>query len=288
MKLYLIDCDSYSRRELTRMIEGEALGEVAGVSAGWDDACRRIPGIRPDVILADLPLPELKVITCICRIKEALPAASIIMLSQAHDMETVQRAYEGGAELLLHKPVNMAEIRNTLRSMEMVKNMQWILKQARSGVMGTPDPDGEAGRSGAPGSAVSLSLSIRHLKEILQAIGILNEAGSKDIIRIVSHMIEQELEFGAITIRELCTRMKQNSKSVEQRIRRAASEGMYNLALRGLDDYADPVFNEFAGRLYSFEQMKKEMNYIRGKSEKHGNVRIRNFLGGLLDCCREM
>lgn len=240
------------------------------------------------MILADLPLPELKVITCICRIKEALPAASIIMLSQAHDMETVQRAYEGGAELLLHKPVNMAEIRNTLRSMEMVKNMQWILKQARSGIMGTPDPDGEAGRSGAPGSAVSLSLSIRHLKEILQAIGILNEAGSKDIIRIVSHMIEQELEFGDITIRELCTRMKQNSKSVEQRIRRAASEGMYNLALRGLDDYADPVFNEFAGRLYSFEQMKKEMNYIRGKSEKHGNVRIRNFLGGLLDCCREM
>ena len=34
--------------------------------------------------------------------------------------------------------------------------------------------------------------------------------------------------------------------------------------------------------------MKKEMNYIRGKSEKHGNIRIRNFLGGLLDCCREM
>ena len=34
MKIYLIDCDSYSRRELTHMIEGEELGEVAGVSAG--------------------------------------------------------------------------------------------------------------------------------------------------------------------------------------------------------------------------------------------------------------
>ncbi|MEQ2426333.1 response regulator [Clostridiales bacterium TF09-2AC] len=288
MKIYLIDCDSYSRRELTRMIEGEELGEVAGVSAGWDDACRRIPGIRPDVILADLPLPELKAVTCIRRIKETLPAASIIMLSQAHDMETVQRAYEGGAELLLHKPVNMAEIRNTLRSMEMVKNMQWILKQARSGVMGTPDPGGEDGRPGEADGGISLSLSVRHLKGILQEIGILNEAGSKDIIRIISYMIEQELEFGDITIRELCRRMKQNSKSVEQRIRRAASDGMYNLAARGLDDYADPVFNEYAGRLYSFEQMKKEMNYIRGKSEKHGNIRIRNFLGGLLDCCREM
>ena len=74
MKIYLIDCDSISRTELTGMIEAEELGEVSGVSAGWDDACRRIPGIRPDVILADLPLPELKVITCIRRIMDHIEA----------------------------------------------------------------------------------------------------------------------------------------------------------------------------------------------------------------------
>ena len=153
--------------------------------------------------------------------------------------------------------------------------------------MGTPDPGGEDGRPGEADGGISLSLSVRHLKGILQEIGILNEAGSKDIIRIISYMIEQELEFGDITIRELCRRMKQNSKSVEQRIRRTAAAGMANLAVRGLEDYADPVFNEYAARLYS-EQIRREMNYIRGKSEKHGNIRIRNFLGGLLDCCREV
>ncbi len=288
MKIYLIDCDSISRTELTGMIEAEELGEVSGVSAGWDDACRRIPGIRPDVILADLPLPELKVITCIRRIKEKLPESSIIMLSPAHDTETVQRAYEGGAQLLLHKPVNMTEIRNVLRSMEMVQNMQWILKQARSGTMGIPDREVSQNRDEEMDNSVSLSLSIRHLKGILQEIGILNDAGSKDIIRIISYLIEQELDLSDITVRELCRGMKQNPKSVEQRIRRAASDGMYHLAARGLDDYADPVFNEYGGRLYSFEQMKKEMNFIRGRSEKHGNVRIKNFLGGLLDCCREV
>lgn len=286
MKIYVIDCDGLSRTELTRMIEAEELGEVAGVSAGWDDACRRIPGVRPDVILADLPLPELKVITCIRRIKDTLPGASIIMLAQAHDVETVQRAYEGGAELLLHKPVNLDEIRNILGNMMMVKNMQWILRQVQRGIPGTPDLGEEENQEGEDG--VSLSLSIRHLKGILQEIGILNEAGSKDIIRIISYLIEHDLDFGEITVRELCRRMKLNSKSLEQRIRRAATVGMSNLAARGLDDYADPVFNEYAGRLYSFEQMKREMSYIRGKSEKHGNVRIRNFLGGLFNCCREM
>lgn len=154
--------------------------------------------------------------------------------------------------------------------------------------MGTPDREVSQNRDEEMDNSVSLSLSIRHLKGILQEIGILNEAGSKDIIRIISYLIEQELDLSDITVRELCRRMKQNPKSVEQRIRRAASDGMYHLAARGLDDYADPVFNEYGGRLYSFEQMKKEMNFIRGRSEKHGNVRIKNFLGGLLDCCREV
>lgn len=89
MGAYPIDCDSISRTELASMIEAEELGEVSGVSAGWGGACRRIPGIRPDIILTDLPLPELKVITCVCRIKEELPESPIIVPSPAHGTETV-------------------------------------------------------------------------------------------------------------------------------------------------------------------------------------------------------
>lgn len=287
MKIYLIDCDSASRSGIRQMIEAEELGEIAGMSVTWDDACGRIPGIRPDLILGDLPHPGLKTITCIQRIKEQLPETAIIMLSQKHDVEIVQRAYDGGAEFLLHKPVNTDEIRNILRNMELVKNMQWILKQAKNGI---PSADSGGGQSLGEEEerGEQLSDSIRHLKRILQEIGILNEAGSKDIIRIAAYLIEQEMELSDITVRELCRRMKQNPKSVEQRIRRAASEGIYHLAVRGLEDYADPIFNEYGGRLYSFDQMKQEINYVRGKSEKHGNVRIRNFLGGLLDCCREL
>ena len=36
--------------------------------------------------------------------------------------------------------------------------------------------------------------SIRRLKSILQEIGILSEAGSKDIIRIVRYLIEEDLD----------------------------------------------------------------------------------------------
>ncbi|WP_243134505.1 DNA-binding domain-containing protein [Enterocloster asparagiformis] len=115
----------------------------------------------------------------------------------------------------------------------------------------------------------------------------LNDCGSRDILGIVRYLIEKNIELRDVTIRELCARMGENPKSVEQRIRRTAAAGMANLAVRGLEDYADPVFNEYAARLYSSEQIRREMNYIRGRSEQHGNVRVRRFLGGLLECCRE-
>ncbi|MFQ9703099.1 MAG: hypothetical protein ACLR0U_14800 [Enterocloster clostridioformis] len=51
------------------------------------------------------------------------------------------------------------------------------------------------------------------------------------IVRIVRHLISRDPWLRRdITARELCGRMGQNSKSVEQRRRRAASVGVANLA----------------------------------------------------------
>ena len=74
---------------------------------------------------------------------------------------------------------------------------------------------------------------------------------------------------------------------VEQRIRRAAAAGMSNLASLGIEDYANDVFTEYAGTLFNFEQVRKEMNCIRGKSEEHGKVSVRRFLYALAALCSE-
>ena len=99
-------------------------------------------------------------------------------------------------------------------------------------------------------------------------------------------MMEENLKFGEITLKELCGRMNQNPKNVEQRIRRSALVGLGNLADKGLDDQMDPIFREYAAKFYQLDQIKREMNYIRGTSDIHGTVRIRNFLNGLLEACR--
>ena len=116
--------------------------------------------------------------------------------------------------------------------------------------------------------------------------GVIGESGSADIITLVDYMIEQGPESGKFTVSELCSRFSpNNSKSMEQRIRRAVNAGLTNLANMGLEDYSNDTFHDLAGTLYSFEQIRKEMDYIRGKSGTHGKVSLKNFLNSLIFYC---
>ena len=125
------------------------------------------------------------------------------------------------------------------------------------------------------------------LQKILQRLGIIGDAGSKDIITIIEYLIEEKEDVTNTTLHELCSHFTDSPKTMEQRIRRAAANGMVNLAHLGLEDYGNEIFTEYANSLYNFEQVRKEMDFIRGKTNKHGNIKIRNFLNALLISCQE-
>ena len=128
---------------------------------------------------------------------------------------------------------------------------------------------------------------IIRLKGILQKLGITGERGSKDIISLVDYLIQHNQKVDNVTLSELCSRFSDNPKSMEQRIRRTANMGMVNLANLGLEDYANDTFTTYSNSLYNFEQVRREMDFIRGKSVRHGNVKIKNFLNALIQECTE-
>lgn len=285
MKIFIVDCDRTSRSELRNMIEAGNLGIVVGASPRWEEAYVRVQEVGPDVVLADLEFCTPKSMVYIEKVRAVMPETAVVALSQAGHPQTLRQAYEKGVELMIHKPLNEIEVRNVLYNLEMARAMKWLLGKAGRGAGEMETQNDVPGSLGA--AAADPGPPARRLRGILQELGVLNDCGSRDILGIVRYLIEKDIELRDVTIRELCARMGENPKSVEQRIRRTAAAGMANLAVRGLEDYADPVFNEYAARLYSSEQIRREMNYIRGRSEQHGNVRVRRFLGGLLECCRE-
>ena len=119
------------------------------------------------------------------------------------------------------------------------------------------------------------------LRTILTRIGIIGDIGSKDIISIVKYLVDHQDNADSLTVSDLCSHFCDTPKSMEQRIRRTAFNGLVNLAHLGLEDYSNEIFVDYSSTLYNFEQVRREMDFIRGKTDKHGNVRIKQFLNAL-------
>ena len=127
---------------------------------------------------------------------------------------------------------------------------------------------------------------INSLRTILTRIGIIGDIGSKDIISIVKYLVDHQDHADSLTVSDLCSRFCDTPKSMEQRIRRTAFNGLVNLAHLGLEDYSNEIFVDYSSTLYNFEQVRREMDFIRGKTDKHGNVRIKQFLNALASYCQ--
>lgn len=284
MRIYIADCDRNTQTKLRKIITDHGIGEVAGMSDNWEEILRKLGEYGPDVVMIGLVPQGQKAIAYIRAVRSMLPCASIVMLSQENDMRLIEKAYGEGAEFVIRKPVSVAEVERVLKNLELIRVMRWVLQRTGEGLSGNSGLRGSW--PGYAGGGKEPEPYMKYLKGALQSIGILNESGSQDIITILRYMMEQNLKFGEITLKELCGRLDRNPKNLEQRIRRAALLGLENLADKGLDDPSDPIFNEYAAKLYQLDQIKREMSYIRGVSDAHGTVRIRNFLNGLLEGCR--
>lgn len=284
MKFYLIDDDKTIINILKLIIRSRSLGEICGTSTHAPDALEDLRHLSPDIVIADLLMPEMDGIRFVREARILLPHSAFIMLSQVSSKDMIAEAYESGVEFFIQKPVNSIEVETVIQKVTKSLTMQRTIHKMQS-IFTDEMQNSPAGESPARESISQDYLP--NLKGILKRLGIIGDTGSKDIITLAGYLIEQHEEIGEITLNELCSRFTDSPKSMEQRIRRAANTGLINLAHLGLEDYSNDIFNEYANTLYNFEQVRKEMDYIRGKTERHGNVKIKNFLNALVVSCQD-
>lgn len=285
MKFYFVDDDRNIRNILKIIITERGLGTVCGSSDNGNDALEDLPFVKPDIVIADLLMPEMDGISFVSKAREICPDAAYVMLSQVSSKDMISSAYEAGVEFFIQKPINSVEVESVIRKVCEKLSMQRMVKKMQNIFMEDTFTN-QAPLASSP-SQEQEDLVTSTLRNILQKLGIIGDIGSKDIITVVKYMSEHHELARDITLNELCLQFSDNPKSMEQRIRRTAANGLVNLAYLGLEDYANEVFAEYSGTLYNFEQVRKEMDYIRGKSDKHGNVRIRQFLNALCAYCED-
>lgn len=257
---------------LTKIIEERNLGHVIGYSQDGISGEKELLKLNPDIALVDLLMPGKDGLHLIKDVKKANPDIQFIMISQVSSKDMIGRAYKYGIEYYIHKPINALEIDSIIRKVtekvELKKTMDQIQKFITIGDM-SPEKNDEKDIE-------------RKINNIMQGIGIVGEIGSQDIVNIISYLIKDDKSMKDFTITELLSKFTNNPKSLEQRIRRTAAIGLSNLAYLGLEDYMDQIFVEYSNSLYSFKQVKIEMDYIKGISEKKGTVNLKKFIEGIL------
>ena len=284
MKFYFVDDDKNIRTILKILVTERNLGECCGSSGNGDDALEDVAALHPDIIIVDLLMPDMDGISFVEKARKISPESACIMLSQVASKDLIAKAYESGIEFFIQKPLNAIEVESVIRNVLKTLSMHRTIGKVQS-LFETEFY--ENGRQSDNPSPQSENFQSR-LTNVLQKLGIIGELGSKDIITLITWLHDRSETLEQQTLGRLLSQFSENPKSVEQRIRRAASTGLVNLAHLGLEDYSNDVFTEFSNTLYNFEQVRREMDYIRRKSDKHGNVKIRSFLNALLSYCENV
>jgi two-component system response regulator YcbB len=272
LKYYIVDDDINIVKILSNIIEDNNLGEVVGFSNDGETAHKEILAANPDIVLVDLLMPKLDGNSLVKEIKKIRPSINFIMVSQVSDSELITESYNSGIEFFISKPLNKIEVEKVINKVAEKIKLEKMLNNIRR-VLNNVDRRLEN---------VEKTDRTKEIRYILSMLGMLGEKGTNDIINTCTYLINMKKSFNECSMDEICKYLKDNSKTVRQRMRRAMKEGLKNLANTGLEDYGNDYFQRYSNMLFDFENVKAEMDFIRGKRNNGGKVNMGKFFEGLI------
>lgn len=276
MNIFIIEDDNSIIKILEKIIIDRELGTLLGSANDGINGLLEIQDLKPDIALVDLLMPGKDGITLVKEAKSMYPDIQFIMISQVTSKDMIGKAYESGIEYFISKPINAIEVESVIHKVQDKLSMNRKLSQIQSLFSKEQDKDIKIPEN-----------NIEEVKRVMHRIGIIGENGSQDIINIIKYLLDTKQDMSNFSVKELCSQFTDQVKTMEQRIRRTATVGMINLANLGIEDYMNEIFTEYSNGLYTFEQIKVEMDYIRGKSKKRGKVNLRKFFNGMVYYCNK-
>ncbi|AIQ45008.1 histidine kinase [Paenibacillus sp. FSL R7-0273] len=281
----IVDDDATARRMLQHIIEDSGLGEVTGTAEGGQDGVRLILEERPDIVLMDLLMPDQDGIETINSLQAQGCRSKFVMISQIENGDMVGRAYRSGIEFFIRKPINKIEVESVLHKVNERYAINRYLDEIKSSL---------GKLEGLQFGLAQAAVSKRTVKEIIQPIlmnmGMISEGGSRDIILMMELVAAREdnrtlpplkelYEMAAATYKSSPAEAAKEVKAIEQRLRRALSAGLTNLASIGLTDYGNPKFEHYAPLYFDFEEVRLKMKEIELRRDSGKvKVNIKKFL----------
>jgi len=272
MRFYLVDDDIMVIRILENIIEEAELGDVIGHSTDSESAIHDIVLKKPDIVLVDMLMPMKDGTRVVADVKSQSEEISFIMISQVSTKNMISKAYTAGIEFYINKPINKIEVVSVITRVKEKITLEKNFKIIESMVSGTS----------VETKPKMKDSQIRNIRMVFSKLGIMGEKGGEDILTICRYMIDNGIMSFDFKVKDLCDKLSDNPKAMEQRVRRAINKGLINIASVGIEDYMNENFIRYSNSLYDFENVKAEMDSIRGKRDSGGKISVKRFIDNLL------
>ncbi len=274
MRIYIVEDDLAIINILENIIETENLGEICGDCGGEPADILDVLRCKPDVVLVDFFMPVMDGVEFVKELRSVNDKVKCIMISQVSSKELISKAYSAGIDFFINKPINLIEVKSVLKNVEKQleneRTLDNIRKMFMSEINQMSSPTDKNGSYG------------KKLKYILNRIGMSGEKGCPDIIKICEYLHDNQIPVSQLSVAQMCEKVSDSPKNMEQRIRRAIAAGMSNVAHMGIEDFMNETFTAYSGTIFSFEDVKADMDFIRGKKNYGGKVSIKKFIDGLM------
>lgn len=288
---YIVDDDLGIRRILSNIIDNYRLGYVIGEAEDGNKAINEIGKMMPDIALVDLLLPSVDGIEIVKESKEKNFNTQFIMISEVTSKDMIGDAYKNGIEYFINKPINVIEVVSIIEKAIETLN----LRKALSLIGKTMEKNNYRIFTDKVNN-VTENNTKEEITKVFSDIGILGESGSNDLMNIIEMIVEERKRLGvkfhrykiSDLYRKLNNKYKEENKSsvsvkgIEQRVRRVIQSSLENIATLGIEDYGNIKFEKYSTSLFDFTEVKRQMDYIRKKSQYKGKINIKKFIEGLI------
>ncbi|MCT4585359.1 MAG: response regulator [Peptostreptococcaceae bacterium] len=283
-RYYIVDDDRAIQRILKNIITKDNLGEVVGMNMDGLDALLEIENLKPDIVLIDLLLPSMDGIKIVKELKKKNINSHFIMISEVSSKDMISKGYQSGIEYFINKPINIIEVKSILNKVEEKIKMNDLINSFKDVIK-------KMDYLSSPKDNEINEINKDKLKNIFLNLGILSDKGSNDLIKLIEYVYENEnnlIDYNMNDLYDYLVRMYEKNNiiikrsTIEQRIRRTVFKALKNISSIGIDDYSNEVFTRYAYKLFEFEEVRKNMDYILKKSKVKGKVNVKTFIKGIV------
>ena len=124
IRIVVVEDHRLFREGLRLILNGEESFEIVGEAANGLQAIDVISGLKPDVVLLDITMPELSGIDIIPLIKQESPGTKALMLTASKNETKIFKSLKAGARGYLTKNTTILELTKAIKVVN--KGQLWI------------------------------------------------------------------------------------------------------------------------------------------------------------------